>query len=1620
MKIPFYRAFEDRYRGTRELIIERLQVYLPFIDPLLTLDDKHRAIDLGCGRGEWLSVLSGQGFEVLGVDLDDGMLEQCRIDGYTVENVDAITKLQSLPDASHVLVSGFHLAEHIPFPLLQELVAQALRVLMPGGILILETPNAENIVVGTNNFYLDPTHERPIPNLLLSFLTEYEGFGRSKLLRLQEPSPLPAQDDIRLLNVFEGVSLDYAVVAQKAAPAQTLAAFDPVFDLDYGVTLNSLAERYEEKLFDKFQSINEKTEVHDSALQQVRDVNNEFAQSMDRFQAEFFALKTQVDSLGEGSGHHSSELRKLQSDVLDLSSSLAKVDQRLAEHEQRVSSIEALLRQQEARSLSNVVKGTIRPVALKVLRSFLANQSLRHKANHVLRKFPKVHHHLKLFAQHRGLLGVAPHAAPGMPHANFTGVDYSRVSFAVYPKAPLLPEALFLRDEASNEAFSGVRLTGHIEGHYSLAIVNRGLGTAMFDLLEGKLAFQPYHGEAYDNPIDIPQFQQRLTSAVGNRLDDCLESEVLSIVHHYPMIKDMQASGLRLVIFFWEETAVPFDKITFLNDNFDGVIVAASFVKKVLQDSGCRLPVFVCPIGVDHIITKAEPPIEVIRPAAGQPFRFLHISSMFERKGPDVLLDAFVEAFSSQDDVELYIKTFPNPHNRVHELIASLAAGRQDMPAIVVDESPMDDQGMIELYRSAHTLVLPTRGEGFNLPAAEALALGLPVIVTGFGAHIDFCTLKTAELLPYLFAKSGSHLGSANSCWVEPDKHALALKMREIHRKVLDNDAALEQRRREGIELIRSAYTWENSAQAVMACATWLKKNQPVALGSKTRLVVVGPWATKCGVAEYTQSLLSGFDRADYDISVYCDERTTAIAAAEYHPTWKLDDAKAVYKVLDNDACANADVLLVQHQPSLFALTDEICERLASLHEQGRVVILELHSTQPLIAGHRISESALHALRKLDRIIVHKPEDLNNLLVLGLTANVMMIGLGVMSPLPAARSADVRAELDIDEKDLVIACFGFILAHKGIDTLIETIRPLASATGRNVRMIGLHSILDARSEQTLNAYRARATELGVQDNITWITDYLPIEECLRILSAADYVIFPYKETQESASAAVTIGLATLKPVLVSPIHIFSDLSEATWRMSGSQVDDIVASITELEHSPVKIGELVARQEQWIQDRSWARISARLDATVQALLFERKRLAPVVGVHRTLPPDGGTLAPKKLLVDVSELYFRDAKTGIQRVVKRVISELQAGEGVHYQVVPVFGVTGQGYRIASKYPDSNTYVANAHERSVEYAAGDVFLGLDLSAHLFPEFNRELEQMRRAGVSIHFVVYDLIPLLYPQFAYPGIDSAFSNWIRSIGRYADGVVAISNAVAMDVKTWLHEREGLRVLPSVNHFHLGADIEEAGQEPTPSALEPSLTERLTAAPSFLMVGTLEPRKGHHQTLAAFELLWANGIEANLVLVGKEGWAVDGLVGHLRVHPELGKRLFWLEGLSDGDLNHLYSASCALIAASEAEGFGLPLIEAAQHKLPLVARDIPVFREVAGEHAYYFQGVAPEDLAHAIEQWLELFEKGIHPLSDDLPWLRWSESAATLKRLVLGSPAVGTSVKAEITASVHE
>lgn len=253
MSDGFYRALEDRYRGSRELIKNRLKVYIPFILPLLKNNPSAEALDLGCGRGEWLEVLNDVGFKSKGIDLDLGMLDACVKLGLDVKQGDALTYLSLVPDSSLNVVSAFHVVEHISFEQLRLLADEALRVLKPGGLLILETPNPENIVVATRNFYLDPTHERPIPPLLLAFVAEYAGFARVKTLRLQESQDLLNKIDVSLHNVFAGVSPDYAIVAQKYAADDIMGLTNQPFSYNHGLSLDDLLKLWDSR-FDRLES----------------------------------------------------------------------------------------------------------------------------------------------------------------------------------------------------------------------------------------------------------------------------------------------------------------------------------------------------------------------------------------------------------------------------------------------------------------------------------------------------------------------------------------------------------------------------------------------------------------------------------------------------------------------------------------------------------------------------------------------------------------------------------------------------------------------------------------------------------------------------------------------------------------------------------------------------------------------------------------------------------------------------------------------------------------------------------------------------------------------------------------------------------------------------------------------------------------------------------------------------------------------------------------------------------------------------------------------------------------------------------------------------------------------
>lgn len=373
--------------------------------------------------------------------------------------------------------------------------------------------------------------------------------------------------------------------------------------------------------------------------------------------------------------------------------------------------------------------------------------------------------------------------------------------------------------------------------------------------------------------------------------------------------------------------------------------------------------------------------------------------------------------------------------------------------------------------------------------------------------------------------------------------------------------------------------------------------------------------------------------------------------------------------------------------------------------------------------------------------------------------------------------------------------------------------------------------------------------------------------------------------------------------------------------------------------------------------------------------------------------------RKIMVDISVLVLHDAKTGIQRVSRSILYELLKKGAPGYEIRAVYFTQGECYRYANKFVKEHFGYDFGTDEPVLFTKDDILLVTDLTAHLFPELHTHLDSLRRAGAQAHFVIHDILPLRNPEWSDIGVQLAFPIWLKGVAEYADGVVCVSASVADDVRHWLKEHAAeITINPAltIKNFHLGADLEASVPSKGFPANGEKLLQMMSSAPSFIMVGTMEPRKGHAQVLDAFERLWAKGEDINLFIVGKLGWNVDALCERMRNHPQKDKHLFWLHDISDEFLTELYQHAKALIFASLGEGFGLPLIEAAQKGLPVIIRDIPVFREIAQDGAYYFSGERAEDLENAISAWLELYEDGTYPKSENIKWLTWEQSTALL------------------------
>ena len=849
-------------------------------------------------------------------------------------------------------------------------------------------------------------------------------------------------------------------------------------------------------------------------------------------------------------------------------------------------------------------------------------------------------------------------------------------------------------------------------------------------------------------------------------------------------------------------------------------------------------------------------------------------------------------------------------------------------------------------------------------------------------------------------------------------------------------------------------FSWDASAKRALDAFAQLRarrrRNKPAAFLVPTRrprLAFVSPLPPeKSGIADYSAELLPELGR-HYDIDVVLLQASLdapwvaancTVRSAAWFDSHADEYDRIVYQFGNSPYHEHMFTLLGRH-PGVVVLHDFFLSGMLTSGETGRSqggfsqALYELHGYAALTDHREIGREATawkypcnkQVLDRAQGVIVHSRFAMrlaDTWYGPGSASEWKLIPLARARPRAVERRA-ARERLGIADADFLVCSLGMLGPSKLNDRLLDAWlgSPLAEDPSCRLVFVG-----ENQSTKYCNDL-VRAIRDSRHGDRVRITGFVSRQRYEDYLAAADMAVQLRAQSRGETSASVLDCLARGVPTISNVNGSVAELPDDTvlkipdefsqvelvdslmrlWGDAGARAELARCGREHVRavHAPRRAGDLY---RDVIEAFAVNSPGARYRHLIRSLADGRASPPPtrsdLIDVAASVSANRPARPPRQMLIDVTAIVRDDIKTGIERVTRSVVKALLERPPDGYRVEPVYDAGGH-YAYARRFTLGllGAEAADLQDAPIEAGAGDVFLGLSLAWDSIPREERWFMDLRNRGASLFFVIYDLLPVLRPEVFPRLVEPNFARWLDSVTSVSDGVVCISRAVADELLDWLQRRTPERCGQlQIGYFHLGADL--AASVPT-SGFRPDAAPALAQMrrrPSFLMVGTIEPRKGHAQVLSAFERLWDAGLDASLVIVGKEGWDVERLAASLRTHPERGKRLHLLHGVSDEVLLRLYESASALLAASEGEGFGLPLIEAAQHGMPIIARNIPVFHEVAGEHAFYFTGKAPEQLADAISTWLALRERGEEPSSKNMRWLTWAQSTAQLVDVILG------------------
>ncbi len=941
----------------------------------------------------------------------------------------------------------------------------------------------------------------------------------------------------------------------------------------------------------------------------------------------------------------------------------------------------------------------------------------------------------------------------------------------------------------------------------------------------------------------------------------------------------------------------------------------------------------------------------------------------------------------------------------------------------------VSNEHLLALYNTCSLFVFPSFHEGFGLPVLEAMRCGALVLCSNKSSLPEVIGDDAATFDPY------SHIDIAES----------------ITRVLTDDEFAEMLRERQ--QLQAKSFSWEKSAaRAIAAMKDYREKrlstddSDAKKRHTKPKIAYVSPIPlAKSGIADYSADLIIALaDYYDIDVisaqsepvSDHAFQTKCNIKSVDFFLTNSEQYDRVMYH-FGNSSYHQHMFSLLEKVPGVVVLHDFFLSGIQSYRENHyreenvwAQELLKSHGYQALkdkFTHADISETIwkyptnLTVLQQAKGVIVHSDHSLD--LVKHWygpqTSNIFNV-------IPLLRTApdkfdksETKKQLGFKETDLLVCTFGILgeskLNHELLDAWLNS--DLADNANAHLVFVG-------NADNSLYCQELRKTiENSPSRNNIRITGWASDKSYMQYLQATDIGVQLRSRSRGETSAAVldcmNYGIATIvnshgsmasldsSAVIMLPDDFTKEaLSEALDCLAedekkrvflGQKCKKLIQTQHKPEHCAKQYYESI---ENFFREGNLAQ-EVLIKELVKLQMTEIEIQKCAVTLSKSFPYQ---LRRRKLFIDISILVNNELKGSSLRAFQNMLFQLIAQQPNDVLIEPVYATECEkGYRYARKFTCEmlNIPSSGIFDTPVDAWQGDIFLGIDWQPSVIPQQAQVLKDWKNNGVRVWFVIYDLLPILKEKHFPEGANTLYTKWLRTISQF-DGAACISKTVASEYAEWLNDNnysESER--PKINWFHLGADLNENLQVDIPSEKSlPSQLQGLSDAPVFLMVGTVEPRKGHAEVLAAFEQLWQDGIDANLVIVGKQGWLVEDFVNSLAKHEQSGIKLHWLSSVNDAELKQIYHMSTCLIAASEGEGFGLPLIEASQFKLPIIARDIPVFREVAGEGAFYFDTESTTTLATAISDWLALYKDNAHPCSTKIEWITWRESASNLLALI--------------------